>query len=286
MTKKPAKRRSTTGGVKVVDTDALATNELLVPWVKRRYDINNQPLPLIREALLLNEGAYEVVVHDRAPMKRGFVILLIILGIVSLAQLIGLGLGLLTTPRVDVLSDAVLEQVVQFDWYLNSAAADPAFESTFSTGYTAAWQAFRIAFGLPSATGTVTGILSMIGSTLLGWLLFGIVAHWVARWFGGKATPYQFYGALGLSYAPLLLLTLELVPGFQIPWALMFLLLFITKYQAIKRTYDLGPGYSLATNIAPYVIMILFIITAVLFAAAIGLNQIPLLDQILRFLVL
>lgn len=286
MTKKPVKKRSTGGGVRVVDTDALATNELLVPLVRRRYDVNNQPLPLIREALLLNERAYDVVAHDVSPMRRGFVILLIILGIVSLAQLLGLGLGVLTTPRVEVLSAAVLEQVVQFRWYQDAAAADPTFESTFATAYAAAWQAFRIAFGLPSVTGTVSGVLSMIGSTLLGWLSFGIVAHWVARWFGGEATPYQFYGALGLSYAPLLLLALELIPGFQIPWLLMFLLLFITKYQAIKRTYDLGPGYSLAVNIAPYVIMILVTITVVLLAAAIGLNQIPLLDQILRFLVL
>lgn len=286
MAKKSAKKPTAVRTARVVDTDALATNELLVPVVKRRYDIDNQPLPLIREALLLNERAYEVVAHDRSPMKRGFVILLIILGIVSLAQLIGLGLGQLTTPRVDLLSDRVLEQVVELGWYQNAVAADPAFESNFATAYTAAWQAFRIAFGLPSVTGTVTSVLSLISSTLMGWLLFGIVAHWVARWFGGQATPYQFYGALGLSYAPLMLLVLELIPGFQLPFALLFLLLFITKYQAIKRTYDLAPGYSLAVSIAPYVIMIILIVTVVLFGAAIGLNQIPLLDQILRFLVL
>lgn len=280
------KKRAAKTQPREFEDDVLAANSVLKPWVRRRELVHDKPLPLIREALLLNERAYDVVIRNPSPMKRGFVILLVILAIVVVAQLIGFGLGLLTTPRVDILSDRILETVTQFGWYMRLSNQNPEFDTNFTMVYGAAWQLFRIAYGFPSTTGTVASIVSVVFGTLFGWLSYGLLAHWIARWFGGKATPYQFYAALGLSYAPLVLIALELIPGFRLPWLLITFLVLIARFQAVKSTYDLSAGYSLAAIIAPYVITAVLIVSLVLLGVAIGLNQIPLLDQILRWFVI
>lgn len=55
-------------------------------------------LGLLGQALLLNGAAYTTVHDDRTPFRRGFLALLLVLGLVALARLIGLGLGLLAAP--------------------------------------------------------------------------------------------------------------------------------------------------------------------------------------------
>lgn len=257
----------------------------LIAWLRRPETIESKPWILIREALLLNDRAYEVVETDAKPFRRGVVILLWIMGIVVVAQLIGLALGLLTTPRLDILSNQVLERIMAFSWYQEQVALNPEFASTFALAYGRAWQGLRLLFGLPSTTGTVGGIVSLLLSTLGGWLIYGFLAYWVARWLSERRLDTRdFIGVMALSYAPLTLTALELVPGLTIPFTLIFLLMLITKYQAIKRTFAMGPGYTLAATIGPYIVMIILVLGLVLIALGLGLDQIPFADPILRFL--
>lgn len=255
----------------------------LSQWnAKGRPVPDDKPVTLVREALLLNDNAYEVVRNQNSPVRKGLIILGLIVLAVVLARLIGLGLGYLTTPRWDLLSADILSRLTSMRWYDLVVSRNPEFAPQFEAGYAAFWQIFRLFGGYPSIPGTVASISSFALSTFLGWLTFGTVTHWVARWFGGTATLRQFLGALALSYAPLLLYVLEVIPGFRMPVTLVALSLLITRFMAVKRTYRLTPGYSLMTLLLPYIILAFLGVAILSLAAAFGLNQIPFINEIIR----
>ena len=111
-----------------------------------------------------------------------------------------------------------------------------------------------LCLGIPTPTNQGIGIGALVLDTLLAWFVFGTVAHWLARWFGGAGTWKQTLGAMALSYAPLLLLVVEAVPGASVPLTLLFLAMLVGKYQAIKSAHGLTPGYTLASVLLPYLI--------------------------------
>jgi hypothetical protein len=255
----------------------------IAQWdAKGRPVPDDKPVTLVREALLLNDNAYEVVRNQDSPVRKGLIILGLIVLVVVVARLIGLGLGYLTTPRWDLLSADILSRLTSMRWYELVVSRNPAFGPQFAAGYAAFWQVFRLFGGYPSIPGTVASISSFALSAFLGWLTFGTVTHWVARWFGGTATLRQFLGALALSFAPLLLYALEIIPGFRMPATLVALSLLITRFMAIKRTYRLTTGYSLMAMLLPYIILAFLGVAILSLAAAFGLNQIPFINEIIR----
>ena len=256
---------------------------LLPEFTEQRLSFNDKPLDLTREALLLNYRAFDTVKAAKNPMRRGLTILGFILVFILIARGLELALGYLTTPRFDILSTQVLDRITGLDWYTEQAAANPAFTEQFGLAYESVWQLIRVAGGYPSPAGTLTSLLSAAGSLLLGWLLYGATAHLFARWFGGKAELKEFLGPLALSYAPMLLVGLGLIPGFEIAGTLIFLLMLVTKFIAIRRTYALSPGYSLVVLIAPFVVGVAAAAVLGAIGLGAGLAQIPYLNPILRF---
>lgn len=254
-------------------------------WLMKGRAVNSDNVAaLAREALLLNENAYEIVRDGERPGRRGLVIIGWIIAMVAVSLLIGYVLGLLTTPRFDLLSSELLNRIVASNWYAGQSAANPQFGTQFNAAYVAVWELLRLVGGYPSVTGMVSSALGFAGATFFGWLTMGMVTHLVARWLGGEAKLRQFLGVLALAYAPLLLRVLEIIPGLTIPATLIFLLLIVTRFQAIKRTYRLSPGYALAALAGAYLLLLLIVAVAGLLIIAFGLNQIPYLDPILRFL--
>lgn len=262
---------------------AVYPQSTLTQWeANGRLVANDKPLTLVKEALFLNENAYETARNAARPVRKGLTILGLILLAVVIARLIGLGLGYLTTPRWDLLASDILSRLTAMRWYAAVLARNPQFAGQFEAGYLAFWQLFRLLGGYPSIPGTLASIVSVVLSTLSGWLTFGLFAHLFARWFGGQARFGQFLGALALAYAPLLLYVLEVIPGFTLPLMLVPLSLLITRFMAIKRTYRLTTGYALAASLLPYLVLAFIGVAIASLTVAFGLNQIPYINQIIR----
>ena len=208
--------------------------------------------------------------------------LLFIVAGVAIAQAIGLALGLLTSPRIDILQSAIFDFITQMGLYSRRVAASPQFAQQFSQTYEAVWQAIRLFGGYPSWSGTLAAASAAVVGAYLNWLVYGVIAHWTARWFRGQASLSQFLGPLALSYAPLLLTVVLLVPGAVVAMPLVFLALFASKYQAVKTTYGLSPLGSLAVTLIPYLLMIVLSIGLAIFGAAYGVGRIPFIDPIIR----
>ncbi len=244
--------------------------------------LSGKPLTLIREALLFNEEAYRTLRNGSSPFGRGALILLIIVATVAVAQAIGLALGLLTSPRIDILQDSLYEFITQMGLYNRRVAAMPEFAQQFAQGYEATWQAIRLVGGYPSWSGTLAAASAAVIGSFLNWLLYGLIAHALARWFRGQASLSQFLGPLALSYAPLLLTVVLLVPGAAIAMPFVFLALLVAKYQAVKAAHGLTPFSTLAVTLAPYLFMALLLSAVAIFGAAYGISQIPYLEPFIR----
>ena len=176
------------------------------------------PLPdhafaLIREALFFNDEAYRTVRDHVRPMGRGAFLLFVIVILVALGQAIGLALGLLTSPRIDLVQNAIYDAIVNTGLYGARAAAAPEFAQQFGQAYEGAWQSLRLFTGYPTWSTTVAAAATAIIGGFLNWLIYGLLAHWTARWFGGQSSYSRFMGPLALSYAPLLLGVILLFPG-------------------------------------------------------------------------
>lgn len=216
------------------------------------------------------------------PWRKGALILLSVLGIVLLARLIGFGFNWLTTPRLERIEGLLQEFITGLPWYAEQVRLAPEFAAQFARNYFLTWEGLRALLGIQTPAGTALWAGVTVLDTLLAWLVYGTLAHWSARWLHGTGRWTQTTGALALAYAPLLLLTVELVPGAALPLSLLFLLMLVGKYQAIKAAHGLTPGYALAAVLLPYLLASLLLLAAAIFSAALGLEQIPYFDQVIE----
>ena len=178
-----------------------------------------------------------------SPLKQGFYTLLLILGVVIVARLVGWGLDYLTSPRLESLQTLLQNFITGLPWYADTGPASRReFATQFAQSYWLSWEGVRLRLGIPTPTNQGIGIGALVLDTLLAWLVFGTVAHWMARWFGGTGTLEADLGAMALAYAPLLLLVVEAVPGAYVPLTLLFLAMLVGKYQAVKSAHGLRPA--------------------------------------------
>lgn len=239
---------------------------------------------LLREGLLLNENVYHAMAWSPGLRGRGWRVLLTITLIVAGATLIGALLDWTTSPRLGELQSDLYTGITEQGFYKSWVSASPGFEQKFQQWYDAGLTGFRLLGGYPTVGGTIGMVVWNIAGAFLNWLVYGLVAHGFARWFGGKASLKQFLDPLALSYAPLLMLVVAIIPGASVPVLLLFLYLFATKFLAVRMTYGLSNFSSLAVTALPYVLLTLLTFAVVLFGAAAYGGQSEFLDAILRFL--
>ena len=239
-------------------------------------------LRMLGQVLLLDGAGYAAVREDRTPLRRGFAALLLVLGLVGLARLIGLGLGLLAAPQLGSLQQILGDFITGLPWYAQQVQADPQFASQFQLGYAAGWDAVRLFLGVPVPLAVASLYLLFAVVTLLNWLIYGLLVHLFARWLGGQARLGQTLGVTALAYAPLLLFSVELVPGAVLPVSLLFAYLLVTKFMAVAAAHGLHGGRALAAVLAPYLLAFVILAAAALFGGAYSLDQVPALDQTLQ----
>jgi hypothetical protein len=242
-----------------------------------------EALRLAWQALLLDDSAYATVYGAKYPLRRGFTILLVILLTVGVALAIGLALDIVVTPRLDLVETAVFETLTETTWYQETSTQSPDFAPSFKQLYTVAWQIAYMVGQAPSWLGTLTGFLVTLIVSLLSWFIYGSLAYGIGRWLGGQGNYQQFMGTLALAYAPKLLLVAMVIPGMTLGGIVAWWLL-LTKYQAVKHTYNLSWQRNLAVVLIPYLIIGLTLFGLLLFTAAYGLSQVPGLDTAVRFL--
>ncbi|MFN2123432.1 MAG: hypothetical protein ACK2U0_16460 [Candidatus Promineifilaceae bacterium] len=241
------------------------------------------PAKLAWRSTWLDQRAFNAVNHDWRPLQRGLTALGAAVVIAAIARLIGTGLGILTSPQIDVLQDQIFNALTGTAYIESLAAQSPEFAAQFAAGYTALWELIRLLGGYPSYTGLAGALIGLL-FTFGSWLTYATLAYIVGRWLGAEASYGRTLGVFALAYTPVMLSVIEAVPGAYVAWSLIFLLILVAKFLAAREVFQLGPGGGLAAVLLPYLLGLILLIGLLIFAAALGLNQIPYVDEILRTL--
>jgi hypothetical protein len=234
--------------------------------------------------LLLNERGFDRVKANPRPARLGLSILAYIAILLLVSLIFGTLFSYLTLPQLDILSTQLYDSLVQLDWFTSIAEANPQFAAQFEGAYRAVWQLIRLFGGFPSVAGFSWTALTALVSLFGGWLVYGTTAHLFARWLGGRSTLRRFLGPLALAYAPLVLRGLSHFPGLAVAAPLVFLLMLVAKFVAVRRTYELTPGASLVVTLAPYILGLVLSAVLLVLVVGFGLSRIPYLDPILRLI--
>lgn len=204
--------------------------------------------------LFLEPQAYREQRDAPDGFRRGLLLVLAVGLLVGVASFLG-DLGeLLSQPNPAVVTSTVYEGIKSLPVYNTLLELDPATEQQFEALYQQIIQLAPLLNG--SVLGSLIGVLTVPLRYLLGWLIFGGVAHLVARSLGGRALIGQTLACTALAVGVNLLGVIQLIPFAQL--AGTTLLGLFACYVAIREAHGLPPWRAFwATVLGPVLLVVL-----------------------------
>lgn len=222
------------------------------------------------KALLLDKTIYQPFLIGDHHLRRGIKFILLLMLPISLAVLIGQIFDYLTLPRVYQIEDRLYDLINSIPFLEQKAAENPTLAFVFLMLYRLNWWLIRTSSGYPSTWDVATALPFVLVSGLFNWFTAGFFAKLIAGWMGGKAQGNAIYAAMAPASSPYLLYLLEVIPGLNVPSALVTGWLFMTHYQAIRATYAFTWGRSLLVILLSVLLQIVCIILSIVFGVLIG----------------
>lgn len=222
---------------------------------------------LIWRALLLDSEAYARLRDDDNPFVEGLFLVALIGVATALLSLVGQTLEWASGPDPNRVKQIVLEGLQSMSWW-PLAAADPGFAEAFRRWYDLGWQVLPVLLGAADPLRAAANLLFWPLAMLLGWLIYGLLAHSFARLLRGTGTLNQTLGTTALAAAPLLLRGLEVVPFLAVGGVLNTWQL-ICRYKALRVAHGLSWGRAFWATLLPFVVYLLFWVATGVTAATI-----------------
>lgn len=211
-----------------------------------------KPFGLLWDALFLQRSAYARMRDDDNPFVEGLFVLAVLGVAIALAGVVGATLQWASSPNVADIRDAVLPNLQQMPWW-QFIQQDTQLEATWYRIWNAVWDAAGAL--APSPGGALLGIITVPLGLILGWLIYGLLAHLSARLLGGVGSLNQTLGATALAAAPQMLNLLMVLPFVVIfslgTWTLL------CNYMALRTVHGLSWGRSVAAALLPSLVFVL-----------------------------
>lgn len=205
---------------------------------------------LVAGALFLRTDAYEDMRGARSPFLTGLIIIVVVGVIIAIAALVGTALEWASSPNLADIQEIVYDGIIQMPWYQETLRQAPGYDEIFQQWYELGWTLGRT-FGDASPGSALGGLVLTPLSLVIGWLVYGLLAHLFARLLKGEATLSQTLGCTALAVAPQLLKLAELVPyvavgGVVGTWVL------ICRYAALKQAHRFTWGRAFWATVLPF----------------------------------
>ncbi len=209
------------------------------------------------DGLLLNPLAYREQRDSPDGLRRGFTLIAIIGLIIGAASLIG-NLGeYASQPSSEAIVKTVYVGLRTMPWFAQVSELDSTFPARFDQQFAQITQSIQtISDGgmIRSLAGIITTPLIMVVS----WLLFGTIAHLMARALGGRAAFHQTLACTALASGVNILGVIEVVPFAQVTGTMLLGL--VASYVAIREAHGLPPWRTLwATILGPVLLALILI---------------------------
>ena len=218
-------------------------------------------------ALLLRREAYGEVRKAPNPFVTGLTVLIVISVLVSILMIVGELLAWATSPSVTAMREVVWQNMQRMPWY-RAVGDNNALLQEIRRWYNTSWQFFPRFFGAADPIGAGINVITRPVSLFLLWLLYGVLAHVIARILGGRAPLMQTLGTTALAVAPQLLHVVQILPYVRIGSVLTVWTL-VCAYVALKDTHDLTWARTFWATVLP--LFLLALLSAALVSALVAL---------------
>jgi hypothetical protein len=216
-------------------------------------------------ALFLRREAYEYQRDRKDSFAHGVAFILVIGIIVALFGIAGAAVRYATEPSADAIKNTVLNHLQAMPFYSQFSSQA---ERRFLAGYNQVWQAFGSLFvGYPTKATDLALLLAGIITTplawIIGWLVYGVLAHLIA----GRGNPHgglaHGLGTLALATSPQLLNVATVLPGAAIGGTVVGVWTLILNVFALRTAYRISTSRAVLAALFP---LLLLILVAALFA--------------------
>ena len=222
----------------------------------------SENLGLLWDALFLKPEPYAAMRDRKNPASKGLVLLIILGLILALAAYIGALLTWASSPDLNAVQETVFKYLQQMSWWQLMGQNQQAVDMWFQI-WNSIWEFIRMMS--PSPLGSLTGFVMTPLSLVISWFIFGLVAHVIAKMFGGQGQFGQTLGTTALAAAPQLLALFSAIPFVTLAGIGIWVLL--TRYMAIRVTHDLSWGRAVWVTILT--MLVISLVLAFLFGAGI-----------------
>ena len=158
----------------------------------------SESLTLLWEALFLQPEPFAAMRDQKKPASKGLVILIILGLVLALAAFIGSLLTWASSPNIAAVQETVLKYLQQMSWW-NEMAVNPQAQAIWFQIWDSIWQFIQVM--TPSPVSGLAGFIFTPLNLIISWVIFGLVAHVMAKIFGGQGQLGQTRRDTGLAIA-------------------------------------------------------------------------------------
>lgn len=206
---------------------------------------------MVWNALFLRTDAYEEMRRDNNPFVEGVFILAVLGLLLGLAGTAGDALEWAATPDLDQLQAVLLRNLQLTPAWEQATQRYPTFEPLFRQIWNMAWE--TAANARPSPVSAFTAMVVQPVILVLGWLVYGLLAHFFARLLGGVGTLNQTLGTTALAAAPQLINLFAALPFVAAAGVGVWTLL--CRYMAIRTAHELSWSRAVWATVLPYLVV-------------------------------
>jgi len=223
------------------------------------------------DALLLRNSAYVEMRDGNKPFVRGMIFIAVLGVAIALAGIMGQLLAWATAPSLSAIKETVWEHLADMLWYVEGSGMPAGMLETIHDQYEYGWRVAN--FFAPNPWRSATTLISTPLGLLVGWLVYGLLAHLYSRLLDGEGTFAQTYGCVALATSAQALRLANLVPyvrvgGIVAVWGLL------CNFVALKAAHKLSGGRAFWAAILP-------VLTIWLLALLLGVAMIVVFGSVL-----
>jgi hypothetical protein len=213
-------------------------------------------LNLVFRALFLDSDAYDQLRDDDNPFIEGLFLVVIIAAGTAVLNLIGQFLAWASIPQMGAIKQVVWEALQGTPWW-GVMTANPQALRAFQGVWDLNWQIFPKLFGAPDPGVAALNILIWPLTAVVGWLIYGVLAHLFAKLLSGTGSLNETLGTTALGFSPLLFRGLGFIPFFVVGSAIATWQL-ICRYKAVRSAHRLSWGRAFWATLLPFAVYLLF----------------------------
>jgi hypothetical protein len=221
-------------------------------------------LQLIVGGLFLQEETYAKMRDVAKPFGKGLVIVAGIGLVVGVLNYIGAIIDYATKPSLEQLKATVFQGLTGMAWY-TQLEASREFVTQFKNGYDLFWQyAGSMFVRNPLSVMEISNVVLIPLGLIIGWLIYGLLAHLFARLLRGDGQLGRGLGALALATSPQIFQIVAVIPAGGVGIGVIGLWSLVGNYLALKTAYRLTPARAFWAAILPLVVYAVVILVLAL----------------------